>query len=176
MGELVEFEANSRTHSEKQIQKVVDSINEFGFTNPLLVDENNIIIAGHCRLEAVKRLKFDEVPCIVLDGLSDEQRSACVIADNRLALDAGWDYDILRDQLEFLKDSDYGLHNTGFDEDEIIEIFGDDVSSDDVFGTPKDEAYKSVLELVIECTTELEQEKLYKEFTDKGYKCRILSM
>lgn len=120
---LKEYESNSRTHSKEQIQKVVDSINEFGFTNPLLIDENNTIIAGHCRLEAAKRLGMDEVPCIVLDGLSDEQKAALVIADNRIALDAGWNYDILKNRFSFLKGSDYDLLKTGFDIDEIADIF-----------------------------------------------------
>lgn len=117
------YEANSRTHSKEQIEKLVKSINEFGFTNPLLIDEKNVLIAGHARLEAATKCGMTELPCIVIDDLTPEQKAALVIADNRLALDAGWDNDILRSQFEFLKESDYDLLHTGFDVQEIADIF-----------------------------------------------------
>lgn len=125
--DLVRYESNSRTHSDEQIQQIVKSINEFGFTNPLLVDENNIIIAGHGRLEAALLLKMNEVPCIVIDNLSDTQRAALIIADNKISLNAGWNFDILRGQMEFLKESNFDIELTGFGLDELDDIFGQDV-------------------------------------------------
>lgn len=127
IGELVRFDANSRTHSPDQISKIVRSINEFGFTNPLLIDEKNGIIAGHGRLEAALTLGIAELPCIVLEGLSDAQKAALVIADNKIALDAGWDKDILLSQFEFLKQLDFDLTLTGFDLEELCEIFPDEI-------------------------------------------------
>lgn len=124
--DLALYEANSRTHSEEQIQKIVRSIKEFGFTNPLLIDEHNGIIAGHGRLAAAIIAGMDEVPCIVIPGLTPAQIAALVIADNKIALDAGWDVGTLLSQFEFLKSFDYDLTLTGFDLDELCEIFPDD--------------------------------------------------
>src|SRR5260221_1166700 len=93
---IKKYSNNSRTHSEQQIQQVVNSINEFGFTNPILIDDKNELIAGHCRLEAAKILGLESVPCIVLPHLTKSQKKAYIIADNKLALNAGWDIDMLR--------------------------------------------------------------------------------
>src|SRR6476620_2367471 len=105
--DLNKFHSNSRTHSNEQIEQIIASITEFDFTNPILVDEHNVIIAGHGRLEAALRLKMATVPCVIIPGLNDAQKSALVIADNKLALNAAWDLDILRGQLGFLKDCDF---------------------------------------------------------------------
>jgi DNA modification methylase len=120
---LIKYKSNARTHSSEQIDKIVQSINEFGFTNPLLIDEENNIIAGHGRLDAAISIGMDEVPCIVLAGLSEPQKAALVIADNKIALDAGWDFSILQSQFEFLKNNDYNLELTGFGLAELCEIF-----------------------------------------------------
>jgi len=120
------YEHNSRTHSDVQIEQVVRSIQEFGFTNPILIDENNVIIAGHCRHDAAVKLGLEEIPCVVLSHLTHEQKIAYVIADNKLALNAGWDFDVLRKEFEALKDSDFDLSLTGFDLDELCDIFPND--------------------------------------------------
>ncbi|MCP4790158.1 MAG: ParB N-terminal domain-containing protein, partial [Gammaproteobacteria bacterium] len=91
VADLIPYANNSRTHSEEQINQVAASIKEFKFTNPVLIDEDGGIVAGHGRVMAAKKLKLKEVPCIVLAGLTDAQRKAYVIADNQLALNAGWD-------------------------------------------------------------------------------------
>lgn len=124
--DLIKYESNSRTHSDEQIAKIVRSISEFGFTSPLLIDENNVIIAGHGRLSAALSLGLDEVPCIVLPGLTPAQKAALVIADNKIAVDAGWDTHILLEQFAFLKSFDYDLTLTGFDLDELCDIFPDE--------------------------------------------------
>jgi ParB family chromosome partitioning protein len=120
--DLIPYGNNSRTHSDEQITQVASSIKEFGFTNPILIDEDNGIIAGHGRLLASKKLNLDEVPCIVLDGLSEAQRKAYVIADNQLALNAGWDLDQLRFEVETLQDDDFDLSLLGFDDDVITKL------------------------------------------------------
>ncbi|MDD7756100.1 MAG: ParB/Srx family N-terminal domain-containing protein [Clostridiales bacterium] len=119
VNELIPYINNSRTHSEEQVNQIVASINEFGFTNPLLIDEKDNIIAGHGRLLASKKLKMEEVPCIVLKGLTEAQKKAYIIADNKMALNAGWDFNLLSLELENLKELDFDLELTGFSTDEI---------------------------------------------------------
>jgi hypothetical protein len=123
VNDLIPYINNSRTHSEEQINQIVGSINEFGFTNPLLIDEKDNIIAGHGRLLASKKLKMEEVPCIVLSGLTEAQKKAYIIADNKMALNAGWDEELLKIELENLKELDFDLELTGFNVDELEDIF-----------------------------------------------------
>lgn len=113
------YAQNSRTHSEEQIDEVVNSIHRYGYTNPILVDENNVIIAGHCRLIGAKRAGMTEIPTIVIDGLSDVEKAELVIADNKLALNAGWNFDILADQITFIRDNGGSVEATGFHADEL---------------------------------------------------------
>ena len=116
-GELIPYINNSRTHSEQQVQQVAASIKEFGFTNPILIDEDSGIIAGHGRLQAAQMMGMDEVPTITLEGLTEAQRKAYVIADNQLALNAGWDLDALKVELERLGELDFDIDLLGFDDD-----------------------------------------------------------
>tara|TARA_B110000211_G_scaffold64348_1_gene73884 strand:- start:5582 stop:6358 length:777 start_codon:yes stop_codon:yes gene_type:complete len=124
-GELIPYVNNSRTHSEQQIQQVAASIKEFGFTNPLLIDEDGGIIAGHGRLQAAQLLKLDEVPTITLAGLTEAQKKAYVIADNKLGLNAGWDETLLQVELNSLNESDFDISLLGFDKEEMLEILGE---------------------------------------------------
>lgn len=117
------YDKNPRTHSPEQITKIVASIREYGFTNPILVDSRDGIVAGHGRLEAARAIGMAEVPVFVLDHLTDAQRRAYIIADNRLALEAGWDPDLLASELEGLKLDGFDLGLTGFGEDELDAIF-----------------------------------------------------
>jgi len=116
-GELIPYINNSRTHSDQQVQQVAASIKEFGFTNPILIDEDSGIIAGHGRLQAAQMMGMDEVPTITLEGLTEAQRKAYVIADNQLALNAGWDLDALKVELERLGELDFDIDLLGFDDD-----------------------------------------------------------
>ena len=122
IGDLKAYDKNSRTHSKKQVAQVVASIKEFGFTNPLLIDEGNTLIAGHGRLMAAKELKMDEIPCVRLSHLSDAQKKAYVIADNKIALNSGWDDDLLKSELADLDDLGFDVSVTGFDD--ILEDAG----------------------------------------------------
>jgi len=122
VGELKKYEKNSRTHSAEQIKQIERSINEFGFTNPILVDENSEIIAGHGRLEAAKNLKLEMVPTITLEGLTQEQKKAYVIADNQLSLNAGWDFSILSEELNMLDDIGFDISLLGFGENELANL------------------------------------------------------
>jgi ParB-like chromosome segregation protein Spo0J len=113
------YERNARTHSDEQIAQIAASIAEFGFTNPILIGADGVIIAGHGRLLAAQRLGMAEVPTIVLDHLTDAQRRALVIADNRIAENAGWDEDLLRAELEALDELDFDLTLIGFSDAEL---------------------------------------------------------
>jgi DNA modification methylase len=124
--DLIPYANNTRTHSDEQVSQICSSIKEFGFTNPVLIDEDNGLIAGHGRVMAAKKLGLNQVPTIKLTGLSDAQRKAYIIADNKLALNAGWDDELLKVELEGLKDLDFDISLTGFSDDELDELFGDD--------------------------------------------------
>jgi ParB-like chromosome segregation protein Spo0J len=120
---LIPFARNSRTHSDAQVAQIAASIREFGWTNPILVDGSNGIIAGHGRLAAARKLGVTEIPVIVLDGLSDAQKRAYVIADNKLALNAGWDMELLKVELQDLDAGNFDLTLTGFDLGELTALF-----------------------------------------------------
>ena len=117
--ELTPRGTNPRTHTKKQIAQIAASIEKFGFTNPILIDENGLIIAGHGRLAAAKQLKMDEVPTLCLAEMSEDERRAYVIADNRLALNAGWDDDLLASEFVYLDSIDFDLEIIGFEAPEI---------------------------------------------------------
>lgn len=117
--ELIPYAKNSRTHSDEQVAQLAGSIKEFGFNNPVLVDKDNSIIAGHGRVMAARRLGLTKVPCIRLEHLTETQRKAYIIADNRLALNAGWDNQMLTVELNDLKADDFNLDLLGFDVDEL---------------------------------------------------------
>jgi len=122
---LIPYANNARTHSAEQVAQVAASIKEFGFTNPVLIDEQGGIIAGHGRVMAAKKLGLAEVPCVVLDGLSEAQKKAYIIADNKLALNSGWDADMLKVEMERLGELGFDLSLTGFDDIELGELFGE---------------------------------------------------
>ena len=139
---LIPFARNSRTHSEAQVAQIAASIREFGFTNPILIDEQDGIIAGHGRIEAARKLGLTVVPCIVLSGLTEAQKRAYVIADNKLALNAGWDTDLLVSELQGLGDEGFDLSLLGFNEDELAALLVDKTEGltdpDDIPEVPAD--------------------------------------
>lgn len=125
---------NARTHSKAQIKQIAASIEEFGFTNPVLIDEANTILAGHGRVEAAKLLKLKDVPVVRIEHMSEEQKRAYVIADNQLALNAGWDDALLAGELQALADLGFDVELTGFDTgdiDKLIEGLGVDVDQNE---------------------------------------------
>lgn len=128
---LKPYDRNARTHSVEQVAKIAASLAEFGFVNPILVDQRDGIIAGHGRLMAAKELGLAEVPVIVLDHLSDAQRRAYVLADNKLAELAGWDVDILSDEINWLEHEGFDLELAGFSDEELTAFLGDGVLPED---------------------------------------------
>jgi len=122
VGDLIPYVNNSRTHSDEQVMQVASSIKEFGFTNPILIDDDGGIIAGHGRLMAAKKLGLAMVPCIRLGHLSEAQRKAYVIADNQLALNSGWDLDALKLEIDRLGELDFDIELLGFDDDFLTSL------------------------------------------------------
>ena len=120
---LVPYVNNARTHSPEQIMKLRSSLREFGFVNPVIIDRSYGVIAGHGRLAAAKEEGYDKVPCVFVDDMTDAQKKAYILADNRMALDAGWDTDLLRVEFEALQAADFNPLLTGFDEEELKELF-----------------------------------------------------
>ena len=122
VNELIPYANNTRTHSDEQIQQIASSIKEFGFTNPILIDEKGGIIAGHGRLMGARLLQMDEVPTITLNGLTDAQIKAYIIADNKLALNAGWDEELLKLEIEALQEMDFDIDLLGFSDEELNDL------------------------------------------------------
>lgn len=126
---LIPYVNNARTHSAEQINKLRSSLREFGFVNPVIIDRDYNVIAGHGRIMASKEEGIDKVPCVFVDYLTDAQKKAYILADNRMALDADWDEELLKVEIESLQGADFDLNLTGFDEAELMDIFGDDNQS-----------------------------------------------
>lgn len=125
VADLLPYEKNARTHSDAQVEEIASSISQFGFNNPILIDSSQGVIAGHGRLAAAKLLGLVEVPVVVLDHLSESQRRAYILADNRLALNAGWDEEILAGELADLVADGFELDGLGFSDDELAEVLGE---------------------------------------------------
>jgi ParB-like chromosome segregation protein Spo0J len=117
VADLIPYASNSRTHSDAQVAQIAASIKEFGWTNPILIDGEKGLIAGHGRLLAARKLGLENVPAIILDHLTKAQQRALVIADNQLALNAGWDINMLKAEIEDLKLEDFDLSLLGFDDE-----------------------------------------------------------
>lgn len=133
---LIPYVNNARTHSQVQINQISASIKEFGFINPVIIDGDNGIIAGHGRVMAAKKLGMAEVPCVQASHLTEAQKKAYILADNKIALNAGWDDELLRLEIQSLDDLDFDLELTGFDLEEIA-LFEHDFKEEDMDMQPR---------------------------------------
>lgn len=163
--DLIPYEKNTKKHDKKQIKNVATSIKKYGFVQPLVIDKNNVVVIGHCRLLGAKQLKMDTVPCVCVDDLTEEQVNALRIVDNKTN-ESPWDMDILPDELlevdlgEFEFDFDLSLD----DEPDPAPVEREDLSS----------KVGEMYQIIIECENELQQEELYYRFTEEGLQCRTL--
>ena len=130
VSKLIPYVNNARTHSAEQVMKLRSSLREFGFIYPVIIDREYNVIAGHGRIMAAKEEGITEVPCVFVDYLTEAQKKAYILADNRMAMDAGWDEELLRIEIESLKDMDFNVGLTGFSEDELAELYGEDKQSE----------------------------------------------
>ena len=174
VSDLIPYVNNSRVHDEEQIIQICSSIKEFGFTNPVLIDESNGIIAGHGRLMAAKKLNLKTVPCIVLAGLSEAQKKAYIIADNAIPLNASWDMEKLALEVDALQAEDFDLSLLGFKDDFMVSLFDDPEPVPEQ--KPNDEEYTEIFNILVECENEAHQQEIYDELTQKGLKCRVQSL
>ncbi|MDO4323198.1 MAG: site-specific DNA-methyltransferase [Lachnospiraceae bacterium] len=133
ISKLVPYQNNARTHSPAQIQKLRSSLREFGFVNPVIIDRDYNVIAGHGRIAAAREEGISEVPCVFVDHLTEAQKKAYILADNRMAMDAGWDEELLRVELEALEEMGFDLGMTGFDEKELAALFPTEEAKEDDF-------------------------------------------
>ena len=179
--EIKPYERNARVHGSKQIKQIMEAIKAFGFTNPLLIDDENNLIAGHGRLEAVKQLNIidfkdkpiKELPAIIITGLSEADKKALIIADNKIAENASWDYDLLQAEFQELEAINYDLDLMGFDN--LDEILGADIDVEQETKEIKEVEINQKYELLIKCKDEKELEKVYNENIEKGYECKVLT-
>ncbi|MFM1524478.1 MULTISPECIES: site-specific DNA-methyltransferase [Helcococcus] len=131
INKLVPYVNNARTHSSEQINKLRSSIREFGFINPIIIDKDYGVIAGHGRIMAAKEEGIKEIPCVFVDHLNEAQKKAYILADNRMALDAGWDEELLRIEIESLEEFGFNVELTGFSEEELSQLFDLDSGLED---------------------------------------------
>jgi ParB-like chromosome segregation protein Spo0J len=169
--DLIPYDSNPREHSEEQIQQVAKSIKEFGWTMPILVDENLEIIAGHGRLLASQKLNIDKVPCMIARGWTEDQKKAYCIADNKLTENSTWANEDLKLNLTSLLDNNFDLRLTGFNQKELDNILNFDIDTIDT----EEQTINSQYQLTVELQDETEQEGLYNELTQRGLKCKVLS-
>ncbi len=180
---LLPYVRNSRTHSDEQIALIAGSLVEFGWTNPILVDGKGGIIAGHGRLLAARKVRdaggaipnwedTSAAPCIEHAHMTEAQRRAYVIADNQLALRAGWDFEVLAVELDELRDLDFDISLLGFEPGDLAGMIG---TPDEPPAPESGATNVSRNLLMIECTGERELETLFDEMKQRGYECKILS-
>ena len=173
VADLIPYASNSRTHSDAQVAQIAASIREFQFTNPILIDGDNTIIAGHGRLLAARKLGMESVPAIVLDHLSKAQQRALVIADNQLALNAGWDIQLLKAEIEDLNLGGFDLELLGFDDKFLNTMFDEKIPETSI---ADEQSVDAVFEVAVTCKNEEEQERVFEMLTTEGFPCRILTM
>lgn len=159
---------NARTHSPRQVSQLAKAIREFGFSNPILIDEGREIIAGHGRLAAALELHMIAVPVIVLDGLTSTQKRALALADNRIAQNAGWNTDLLASELKELEATSLDLELLGFRAPELANLLGRPDAS------PASAEYKPTFAVVIDLESEAAQLALLERLAAEGYKCKAL--
>lgn len=171
VSDLIPYAKNSRTHSDAQVAQIAGSIREFGFTNPVLIDAAGTIIAGHGRVLAARKLSMPSVPCLRLGHLTPAQVRAYVIADNRMALNAGWDEEMLRAEIAGLKADGFDVGQIGFSDNEIaklLEIEGATPS------TSSGIEYKEKYAVLVECDDEAHQEATFNKLQSMGLTCKVL--
>lgn len=173
--ELTAYGKNARTHSDSQVAQIAASIREFGFTNPVLIDAEGGIIAGHGRVLAARKLQLAEVPCLRLSHLTETQRRAYIIADNKLAMNSGWDDDLLEIELAGLSEDGFDMGLLGFSAGELSAALGLDEELDGE--APKLDAgidYKEKFAIIVDCADEAEQQATFERLDSMGFTCKVL--
>lgn len=167
--ELIPYHQNPKEHSDKHINKLASLIQEYGFVQPIVINENGKIVIGHGRLYASEKLGLEKVPVICLSDLSEAQIKALRIADNKSAEESPWDEELLQIEIEHLQDVDFDTELTGFEDSEIDELMEDEgiEEPDDMSDDIEDE-----YQIIINFDSEVEMEKAYHELEEEGYNCQ----
>jgi ParB-like chromosome segregation protein Spo0J len=173
VSDLIPYARNSRTHSDAQVAQLAASIREWGWTTPVLIDQAGMIIAGHGRVLAARKLGLEDVPVVVADGWTDAQKRAYVNADNKLALNAGWDSDLLRIELGELQTLDIDMDLIGFNADELALALG--LIEDSIEDEEKEPTDRERFTLLIQCENERQIETLFLEMQERGFDPKIMS-
>ena len=174
---LIPYARNSRTHSDEQVAQIAASIREFGFTNPVLVDNGGGIVAGHGRVMAARKLGMAEVPTVNVGWLNEQQRRAYVIADNQLALNAGWDDEALAAELSALDDSGFDVGLVGFSDADMERLLGLTDSNETGGRAGNSDTginYQEKFAVLVDCKNEDHQAQVYESLTAAGYVCKVL--
>ena len=174
---LIPYARNSRTHSDEQVAQIAASIREFGFTNPVLVDNGGGIVAGHGRVMAARKLGMAEVPTVNVGWLNEQQRRAYVIADNQLALNAGWDDEALAAELSALDDSGFDVGLVGFSDADMERLLGLTDSNETGGRAGNSDTginYQEKFAVLVDCKSEGHQAQVYESLTAAGYVCKVL--
>ena len=162
--DLIPYEKNTKKHDDVQINNVAESIKQYGFVQPIVIDKNNVVVIGHCRLLAAKKLKMQEVPCVCVDDLTEEQVKALRIVDNK-SNESPWDFDFLADEL-----TEINLDAFNFD-------FGVSFDDDDTEIKEREEiALNESISVVVECADDEEAETIFEKLSEEGYKCHISTL
>ena len=170
IGEIRPYEKNPRKNA-KAVKYVKASIEKFGFKQPIIVDSNRVIIAGHTRLEAAKSLGMAEVPCIVADDLTDAQVKALRLADNKVAEFSEWEMNLLGEELgELAEISDIDMGDFGFDDN--LEMDDEEENGTEEKGVNLSETFQ----IIVECENEIEQQEIFEKLSGEGYKCRLSTL
>jgi ParB-like chromosome segregation protein Spo0J len=168
--DLIPHANNARIHSDEQIAQLAQSIKEWGWTIPVLIDEQGGIIAGHGRVIAATKLQLEEVPCIVASNWSDTKKRAYIIADNKLTMNGEWDDDLLRLELSEIALDNFDLQLTGFSRDEIKELV--EAKEERELSEVTDESRNLLL---VECDSERQLQMLFNEMRERGLECKVMS-
>ena len=162
--DLIPYEKNTKKHDDVQINNVAESIKQYGFVQPIVIDKNNVVVIGHCRLLAAKKLKMTDVPCVCVEDLTDEQVKALRIVDNK-SNESPWDFDFLADEL-----AEINLDAFNFD-------FGVNFDDDDTEIKEREEiALNESISVVVECADDEEAETIFEKLSEEGYKCHISTL
>ena len=162
--DLIPYEKNTKKHDDVQINNVAESIKQYGFVQPIVIDKNNVVVIGHCRLLAAKKIKMTDVPCVCVDDLTEEQVKALRIVDNK-SNESPWDFDFLADEL-----AEINLDAFNFD-------FGVSFDDDDTENKEREEiALNESISVVVECADDEEAETIFEKLSEEGYKCHISTL
>lgn len=173
---VIPYANNPRNNDGEAVDRVAASIKEYGFKNPIIIDKENVIVAGHTRLKAAKKLGIDKVPIIRADDLTPAQVKAFRLAENRVSEYATWDNELLSLELEGLQDLDFDLELTGFEDLEIGKLLGREEKEEKPERKDLSDEVGETFEVIVECKSELEQEEIFYRLTSEGLVCRTLTL